>query len=170
MWVLLLLVASSSCTFERRVELDPDGSSEEEAPQTPGVEVRMGDPGAAAVDAVRLFRESVELGDLSLALALLDREATVVDELVGEAREAATRGELLLELRRRHAAGLSFEPLEAPTTIALAEAALVVSRLTLVQEDEDGARVEAGRVSETVFLTASADGWRIRHLHRSLAP
>lgn len=170
-WLVPALVLSGvlGCTFERRTEPEPeDARAEEEAtqpvPEGAGTEI-----GAAPLETVELFRESVAAGDLSLALALLDREATLVDELVGEASEARTRGELVLELRRQHAAGLVFDPLGPPATIASGESALVVSRFTMLRETEGGAREELGLVHETVFLLALPDGWRIRHLHRSLA-
>jgi hypothetical protein len=123
-----------------------------------------------ALETVRLFRESVAVGDLSLALALLDRDASLVEVIPGESSEQVTRGELLLELRRRHAEGLHLELLESRITLPAEGVALVLSRLAVLQSGPDGYGEEVGRVDETVVLLVTPDGWRIRHLHRSLRP
>ncbi|MSR22378.1 MAG: hypothetical protein EXR92_02365 [Gemmatimonadetes bacterium] len=165
---LLLLWGAQACSFERRAEPDAEPAEGNGGLPSPSAELPGAETRVAPLETVELFRASVAIGDISLALALLDREATLVDELVGEASEAQTRGELLLELRRQHASGLVFEPLEAPTVVTLSESALVITHFAAVREGEGGARQEVGQVYETVFLLASPDGWRIRHMHRSL--
>lgn len=135
-----------------------------------------GDAEEAARATVRMFRESVAAGDLSLALALLDPQATLVDPLVGDAAAEATRGELVLELRRRYASGVRLEALATEITVfggglsPLEAAALVVSDLAMLQERDDGIGEQIGRVHETAILASTPEGWRIRHLHRSSAP
>jgi hypothetical protein len=50
--------------------------------------------------------------------------------------------------------------------------ALVTSHLDLMRSMEDvgDLAVQEGRVWESMVLVATPDGWRIRHLHRSLRP
>lgn len=158
---LVLPLLQAGCTFERRADLEEDPEA-----VTPALEPgeRMRPPTAV----VRVFREAVVVGDLSLALSLLHRQATLVDELAGSDVDTATRGELLMELRRRHVAGLVLEVLDTEVEVA-GESALVLTRLALIDRGEDGIGVEAGRAFETVHLLITDDGWRIRHLHRSIA-
>jgi len=160
----------AGCTFEPR-----DGGGEaihqvvEEAaaqPDSPNGEASS----VAALRAVEIFRSAVAAGDLSRALALVARDAVLVDGLVGEAAEAGTRGELLLELRRRHMEGMDLEVVDSTVDLLSGEVALVVSRLALLEVGADGIGEEVGRVHETVLMTLEADGWRIVRLHRSLAP
>jgi ketosteroid isomerase-like protein len=163
----LFPVLVGSCTFEHR----PDPRAENAGDGDP-LEARQDELPARGLDrspvgVVRVFREAVVRGDLSLALSLLDREATLVDELAGAQSESATRGELLMELRRRHAEGLILRVLDIDVSQA-GETALVLTRLALMEEGGDGIGVEVGRAYETVVLVPSDQGWRIRHVHRSL--
>jgi len=130
------------------------------------------DPGEAALSALRTFREAMSVGDLSLALALVDREASLVDQLVGDPDRFASRGEVLLELRARLAEGLTMR--EDSTEVSVTDgSAVIVSRLGLeVEEDApESTQALSGRsLHETVVLILTAEGWRIRHLHRSILP
>jgi hypothetical protein len=157
---LVLPLLQAGCTFERRADLEEDPEVATPALE-PGERIR---PPASVV---RVFREAVVVGDLSLALSLLHRQATLVDELAGSDAEPATRGELLLELRRRHVAGLVLEVLDSEVDVT-GESAIVLTRLALIDRGEDGIGVETGRAFETVHLLLTEDGWRIRHLHRSM--
>lgn len=157
------------CTFEPRAGSDdPITETVDEVEPSEGsvVEVSSG----AALRTAEIFRSAVAAGDLSRALALVDRDATLVDGIVGEAAEAATRGELLLELRRRHSEGMNLEVVTSTVDLLSSEIALVVSRLALLQVGPDGIGEEVGRVHETVLMTLQAEGWRIVRVHRSLAP
>lgn len=167
---LVLLVALGlplACTFERRPAVEGEAGSGDLV-LSGGISSGLDE--GAALETVRLFREAVALGDLSLALVLLDREATLVDELVGEASEARTRGELLLALRRRHAGGLSFESRGDPLVASSGEGVLVGSHLTVFQADAGGEPALFGTLYESVLLVPNPDAWRIRHLHRSFVP
>lgn len=144
---------------------------------------------------LEVFREATRVGDLSLALQLLDTRATLLDDLVtlegGPAHLPETPGELLLELRRRHAAGLGI--VVEKTDLRWADdAAVVSSTLVLTQRIEGagpGGAAEGnpgdtlpagasppppvpvdtlGRARETAVLRPTREGWRILHLHRSL--
>jgi hypothetical protein len=130
------------------------------------------DSGQAALSALRAFREAMAVGDLSLALSLVDREASLVDALAGDPEAFATRGEVLLELRARLAEGMRIR--EDSTRISLPNGVAVVeSRLSIEVEEDAPDRVHAlsGRsVHEIVVLVPTPDGWRIRHLHRSVLP
>lgn len=159
---LATALLGAACTFEHRADM-------EEAEASPGsvALVGNGDRGLSPGAVARLFREAVFVGDLSLALSLLDRQATLVDELAGTDEETMTRGELLLELRRRHVAGLGLEVLETRVEPAT-ESTLVLSRLALLERGDDGIGVEVGRAYETLVMVRTDEGWRIRHLHRSV--
>jgi hypothetical protein len=158
--LLLLSLVQTGCTFERRADLHEDPEA-----ATPALEAgeRLRPPAAV----VRVFRDAVVVGDLSLALSLLHRQATLVDGLAGSDVETLTRGELLMELRRRHGEGLVLEVLGTEVEVT-GESAMVLSSLALIDRGEDGIGVETGRVYETVLLVLTEDGWRIRHLHRSM--
>ena len=129
----------------------------------------MDDPGAAALRVARTFRDAAAAGDLSLALALMHRDATLSDELAGSTDEERTRGELLLESRGRLSDGVSLR--ESSTQVTLSEGvAIVLSRLSL--ETLEGAELppEAdlpAELLETVVLVPGTEGWRVIHLHRS---
>ncbi len=130
-------------------------------------------PEEAALNALRTFREAMALGDLSLALALVDRDATLVDDLVGAAAADASRGEVLLELRSVLAQGLEVE--EQSQRVSLpGGVAVVVSQLVLRVVDPEAPdpvqEMDGRRLHETVVLVPTDDGWRLRHLHRSLVP
>ena len=165
-----LALTFSGCTFERRDTEPAEGLGSADGARATEGELSAGEAEDIARAAVDAFRESVAAGDLSLALARLHGEATLVDPLVGQAAETVSRGELLLELRRRHAEGLVYEPLEADVFLAGEDAALVVSLLSMLREGDAEIPEEVGRVLETVYLVGSDEGWKIRHLHRSLSP
>ena len=170
-----LLVLPAGCVFERRP--DPDRFFEVERPPETELaeEAWREDPEAAAYSLAEVFREAVRVGDLSLALSLLHREAILLDELVGEATASAagplTRGELLLAVRRMHQDGLRLYVAEVEVTL-LDDVALVNSYMDLLRPVEEGRElaVQEGRVWETLVLVATPEGWRIRHLHRSVRP
>lgn len=130
------------------------------------------DGGEAALTALRTFRQAMAVGDLSLALALVDREAVLVDDLVGDPAGHGSRGEVLLELRARLAEGLAIR--EDSAAVSLPEGvAIVVSRLSVEVGEDAPQRLQAldgHSLHETVILVPTAEGWRIRHLHRSLLP
>ncbi len=165
LWVGPLLGA---CTFEFRGEEEVPALSAGAVEAVDEVDVRA----AALSSAIRtteLFRSAVASGDLSRALALVDREATLVDALVGEtATEAATRGELLLELRRLHSEGMHLESIETTVDLLGSSAALVRSYLAVLTVRDGGLGEEEARLHETVVLIAHPEGWRILRLHRSL--
>jgi ketosteroid isomerase-like protein len=121
----------------------------------------------SARQTIELFRTSVAAGDLSQALSLLDGDATLLDALAGEASEAVTRGELLLELRGRHSEGVTLEPVATQVTLLAGEAAFLVSGLEVFEPKEDGVLAMVGKMHETVLRIGSEGGWRIRSLHRS---
>jgi ketosteroid isomerase-like protein len=170
-----LLVLVGGCVFERRP--DPDRMQEvERAPDAKASDASpWEDPEAAAASLAEVFREAVRLGDLSLALGLLHRDAVLLDELVGDLPTGAagplTRGELLLAVRRIHQDGVSLRPAQVEVTL-LDDVALVTSYLDLMRSMEEGGdlAVQEGRVWESMVLVATPEGWRIRHLHRSLRP
>jgi hypothetical protein len=167
------------CTLERRA--DPDavpevdtvailGGSPLDPPPVPT------DPSESVRVTMEVFREATRVGDVSLALQLLDTRALLMDDLVLESGERvsdlpATRGEHLLELRRRHAAGLSFEILESDLRW-VEESALLTTRLLLLMRptEPDVAPDTVGIALESAFLRPSPEGWRIVHMHRSVAP
>ncbi len=192
-------LGASACTLERRA--DPDLLLPEdtlllapdtllEAPPAPP------NPDRAVRNTLEVFREATRVGDLSLALQLLDTRAFLLDDLVtlggGPADLPETPGERLLELRRRHAAGLGIvvEHTELRWT---EDAAVATSTLVLTQRTEGagggpggggaapggqaspGATLPppvpvdtVGRARETAVLRPTREGWRILHLHRSL--
>jgi hypothetical protein len=164
---LVLLACAHACTFEPRDTPADDASTADEGDTIAGAPLSAELSEAAALQTIEHFRASVTAGDLSRALAVVDGDATLVDALVGEASEAATRGELLLELRRRHAEGISLEATSSRVTLFPGGIALVVSRLRVLERDPDGVATEAGQMHETVLLVGSPEGWRIRNLHRS---
>lgn len=166
---LLLLLG---CSFERRPNGDEDveGSLARDQPALPGASL---DPAASALQTIRVFRESVEIGDLSLALALLDREVEIVDHLVANAPRSVgtlSRGEALLELRRLHSEGLVLEELGSELVLRQ-DAALIHARIAVLHRNEEtGVAREVTRGHETILMVPSTEGWRIRLLHRSLDP
>ncbi len=173
---LLFLLLAVGCVFERRPDPDVlllDAGREAEADLLP--EPPREHPEAAAATVAEVFREAVRLGDLSLALGLLHREAVLLDGLaVGSDEGAAgfaTRGELLLAMRRLHQNGLRLLPTEVEVAV-MDQVAVVTTRLDLLRPLEEGEElaVQEARVWETLVLVATPEGWRIRHLHRSVRP
>lgn len=170
-FVGILLLAG--CTFEHRGNGngEPDPTTPEadtlDPPTSPPPVV---DPATSALNVVRTFREATARGDLALALTLMDRDAFLLDALVPDPEGERSRGELLLELRALMAEGFEFREdsvrVEVPAGMAT-----VYSRLRLVpsEEVEEGASDEVERhLAETVLLIPTEQGWRIRHLHRSI--
>lgn len=175
-WHALVLAALApvlgiaGCELERRPEAADPFPDENAVPDTLTDMPR--DPQESARVTMEVFREAVRVGDLSLALSLLDRDAVLFDDLAGEAAEATTRGELLLELRRRHRDGLRLGAQAAEVTL-LDGAAIVVSTLAVMQRtpgDEEELAVQEETARETAILVPTPEGWRIRHLHRSIVP
>jgi ketosteroid isomerase-like protein len=174
--VLLLLLLGAGCVFERRPDPDVlllDAEREAEADLLPEPPREL--PEAAAATVAEVFREAVRLGDLSLALGLLHREAVLLDGLATGSAEGvagpATRGELLLAMRRLHQDGLRLLPTEVDVAV-MDDVAVVTTHLDLLRPLEEGEElaVQEARVWETLVLVATPEGWRIRHLHRSLRP
>jgi hypothetical protein len=171
----VLLLAAGACLFERRP--DPESPSLLDSgldPELPA-EARPPDPADAAAHLTEVFRDAVRIGDLSLALGLLDRNATLRDELAGAAvvgdPEGVTRGELLLEIRRMYEEGIRLHPTRVAVDV-LGETAVVTTELEVLRrvEPEGELAVQEGRAWETAVLVATPEGWRIRHLHRSFHP
>lgn len=167
-FLLVFALLGMSCSFERRPEPQDEELIHDEMSDTVSTASAPTGPAVAALHTVELFRESVATGDLSLALGLLDREATLVDALVGEVSDSGTRGEFLLELRGRLAGGILVRPIDTEVTFLGREGALATSMLSVVSVDEDGEKREVTRLYESVLLVVSSDGWRIRHFHRSV--
>jgi hypothetical protein len=171
--ILMTALIPMACTFEHRENGEDPGEGPvavdtgqvlEDPPEA--------DPTRGALHTLRAFREAMAVGDLSLALALLDREATLLDDLVGDPALAGSRGEALLELRARLAEGIRLE--EDSTRVSFpGDVAVVITRLHLqVQEDAPEVWQEraGSHLHETVVLVPTEEGWRIRHLHRSILP
>jgi hypothetical protein len=179
---LLLLAAVvpvlAGCTIERRA--DPNEVPVDLAlgeVDTLGFPAAPPDPGASVEVTLEIFREAVRVGDLGLALQLLDPQAVLVDDLAtggtspDRVATPATRGELLLELRRRHAAGLLLDPVDSELAW-VDEVAIVTTRLRLLARSPDP-EIEpepVGEARESAVLRPTPEGWRIVHLHRSLVP
>lgn len=173
--LLVLTVAVPACTFEHR----GNGGDEAEAPSEPADTVEEGqvlgaadDPSEAVLQLVRTFRDATAHGDLALALSLVDRDAFLVDELAADVGPEWSRGELLLAVRARLADHLQFQ--EDSVVVAFPGGlATVYSRLTLAPLEGGVADTDSltGRMlHETVVLLPTSQGWRIRHLHRSILP
>jgi ketosteroid isomerase-like protein len=167
----VLFGVAGGCTFEHRGN---DAGEVDTAEPGAGLAPTEGEvsPEAPVLDAVRTQREAVARGDLALALALLHPDATLVDALLSGAHSGATRGELLLELRALLGRGFRLDEEGADVTVT-GETALVVSTLRLEGEDDASGQWldRVGRVvHESTVLVLTPEGWRIRHMHRSLAP
>ena len=179
---LLLFALIAGCTLEQR--FDPDL---EQVPAASGdtlAETDVDETGApegapaltglvpedAVVTTLEVFREAVRVGDLSLALSLFHRDAIVVDELTRAAPEGATRGEVLMELRRRHSEGLRLE-VEEVSLQDLDGSWVVSSRVSVFDAGEsDDPKAERTVLRESALLVPSAEGWRIALFHRSQDP
>jgi hypothetical protein len=174
----LLALAAAGCTLEQRADGDAADLDPDTVPDSGIVEPLPSslDPAESVRVTMEVFREAVRVGDLSLALGLMDGRAVLMDDLaapggVGMSDPPATRGELLLELRRRHGEGLLLR-IEGSELRWLDDHALLVSTLVLLQRAPDPADApeEIGTARETAVLHLSPEGWRIVHLHRSLGP
>jgi len=159
----LFLIVLSACTLERRGEESVDRDSTAVAPVNESEYAEE-----LARQAVRLFRDAVFAGDISRALSLMENGGTLIDPLAGRSSESFPVGEVLLELRRQHASGVRFESIESEVNLLASGEALVLTTLTMLQEKE-GIGEDVGRIYESAFLTPSSEGWKIRHIHRSLA-
>lgn len=168
------LAVMSACTLEER----PDRPAEREDPsEEPDVglaaELSEDPADATAADSVRAvasaFRDALEMGDLSSALQLVDRDAVVFDRMGGDPPEGASTGEVLLREIRLRRDGLNLEPLDSQLTFH-GDVAVEVTRAEPSWEGgEDRAGIH-GPVLETMVLVRTEDGWRLGHLHRSAAP
>jgi hypothetical protein len=174
----LVSLAVAGCTLEQRANGDAAEPERDSVPDRGVVEPPppLLDPAESVRVTMEVFREAVRVGDLSLALGLMDGQAVLMDDLaapggVGMSDPPATRGELLLELRRRHGEGLLLR-LDGSELRWLGDHALLVSNLVVLQRapDPDDAPEEIGSARETALLQLSPEGWRIVHLHRSLGP
>jgi hypothetical protein len=153
----------SSCTLERRGEESAERDSTTVGPVN---ESEFAEE--LARQSVRLFRDAVFAGDISRALSLMEDGASLIDPLAGKSSAHFPVGEVLLELRRRHADGVRFEMIEDEVTLLPSGEALVITTLSMLQEEE-GVGQEVGRIYESALLFPSPEGWKVRHLHRSLA-
>jgi hypothetical protein len=184
--ILLLLLASLSCTLERRGDADLDGGglvpadtfqAENEGDfspvggeRPPELDLPSASPGETVLTTLEVFRESVRVGDLSLALSLLHRDAVIADDLADETGTPTTRGEILMELRRRHAEGLRLRLVEDAVQ-EIDGAYLVVSRWDILHDSGTDEEPDVrGQARESAVLRPSAEGWRIALLHRSRIP
>lgn len=168
----------AGCTLERRA--DPEALPGVDAEMEEDLEVLDPDPVPAdPAESVRVtlevFREAVRVGDISLALQLLDADAVLLDDLVLDAADESdppgTRGELLLALRRRHAEGLGLQLLDSE--LRWSDDTAVLSTRLLLLDRSGGPEVEPdslGLARETAVLRPTPEGWRILHLHRSVIP
>jgi ketosteroid isomerase-like protein len=167
----------SACTLERRDEVPPTVAEILES-----ISESVSEPVDQATmvhQTLAVFRESVQEGDVSQALRLLDRQALLLDDLVDRDSGRApgfgdSRGLQLLALRRVHEAGLVISLMDAEL-FWLDEAAIVTSLLRVGSRDEEDAEaqppsIEPGWVRESAVLRQTPDGWRILHLHRSRLP
>lgn len=166
-----------SCTFEHRGSGNDDeevsGPAYDSADERGALPAVPADPESAVLDVVRTFREATARGDLSLALSLMSRDAFMTDALVGGGVAEQSRGEMLLELRALMAEGFSLSEgsvrVHFPGAVAVAFAGLTLE----AEAEEPAGRLSdfVGRaVYETVVLVSTEQGWRIQHLHRSVAP
>jgi len=168
----------AGCTLERRAGPDTSLDTEAEVEEDFGVldpQPVPADPAESVRITLEVFREAVRVGDISLALQLLDAEAVLLDDLVLDAASESdlpgTRGELLLALRRRHAGGLGLEPLDSELRWSDNTAVLSTRLLLLDRSAEPEAEPDTlGVARETAVLRPSPEGWRILHLHRSMIP
>lgn len=176
------LALLGSCTLERRAgpesgELEDASTTESTTLEGPAPDGRPDttdagsrpasvEPDEAARTTLEIFRESVRVGDLSLALSLLDPDAVLIDELAAGHATGTTRGELLMAIRRRHAAGMTLDPIDLDVR-ALDESFLVTSRWTLIPGAEDAPSVT---IRESAVVVAEEGAWRIALFHRSGSP
>jgi len=167
---LLGCLAMYGCTVEPRDGGVQVSSEVIEPSETEPARASEEDLASSALRTAEMFRSLVAAGDLSRALVLVDRDATLVDPLAGEAAEAATRGELVVDLRRRHVEGMSLEVMDTQVHLLTEGVAVVITQLAMLETDADGIGEETGRVHETLILEAQTEGWRILRLHRSLVP
>jgi hypothetical protein len=177
--VLIALLVGGGCTLEEHARSAPPVLGEAAVADSlggPGADDTLSvvvDPDASARVTMDVFREAVRVGDLSLALRLLDEAAIVVDALAGGAGAPAvtTRGELLLELRRRHADGLLLEVADSELRW-IGDHVLLATRLRVLRraEDPENPPDTLGTAAESSLLRPTPEGWRIVHLHRSLDP
>lgn len=159
---LLSVLFFSSCTLERRFEESADTTAvvPSEASELQSTEELAG-------QTVRLFRDAVFAGDISRALSLMAEGASLIDPFAGRSTVEWPVGEVLLELRRRHADGVRFEPIRDEVTLLEDGGALVLTTLAVLQET-GGVGEEVGEIHETALLIPSPEGWKVRHIHRSL--
>lgn len=187
--LLLALLVVGGCTLEPReatdgadpdIELIPDADAPSDTVPLPDEVPR--DPEEAVAIVMEVFREATRVGDLSLALSILDREAILVDDGIpggmagpapadpGDAAvEERTRGEFVMAMRRQHADGLRFQ-VDGVRARVEGPHALVVTSLRaerLDADEPDAGPTASWSVLETAVLRATDAGWRIVHLHRS---
>ncbi|TVP55961.1 MAG: hypothetical protein EA351_09090 [Gemmatimonadales bacterium] len=172
-----VLVATSfgACTLEQRfdpelesVEVVGDDTLDVEGVEAPGL---PGPPSVTPEEAVtttlEVFREAVRVGDLSLALSLFHRDALLIDDLATGVSPQATRGETLIDVRRRYAEGLRLRS-EVLEVREIEGSFLVSSRSVVVDAEGDpGPEGERSYLQESALLVPSAEGWRIALFHRS---
>jgi hypothetical protein len=169
----------AGCTLERRA--DPDASLRADSDLVPDEGVLdpqpvPADPAESVRVTLEVFREAIRVGDISLALQLLDAQAMLLDDLAldlgnGASELPPTRGELLLALRRRHAEGLGLQVLDTELRW-VDETAVLSTRLLLLHRGagSDAEPDSVGLARESAVLRPTPEGWRILHFHRSVVP
>lgn len=177
--LLLVLLFTSGCTFERRPDRAADGNLDDEPGLADSSLERVMHPADSVLVVARLYREALEVGDLSRALSFLHPGAALYNDAAALLPPGSSAGEVLLQELRLRQEGMTFEVLDSEVTL-LGDAALVLKRYRML--DQDGS-VDAQRPAgpaeptadrddvalETIILVRSPSGWRIRHLHRSAA-
>jgi hypothetical protein len=166
--ILILVLALASCTFERRPDRAENGNGDAGADLFRDGEARELQPVDSVLLVVQLYREALEVGDLSRALSFLHPGAALHSNAAALLPTGSSAGEVLLQELRLRQDGLRLEVLDSEATL-LGDAALVVKRYrVLVGVADDASESRSGDIAiETVILVRSANGWRIRHLHRS---
>lgn len=182
--ILLLVGIVVGCTLEPRNDVDADLDSNGVSDLADDTTVADGldaepddvrDPAESVRVTLEVFREATRVGDLSLALSLLDRDAVLIDDGPGGGLAGSpsagerTRGEFVVDMRRAHAEGLRYEVVETQVRLEQEMAVVLTTlRVTLPGSGEDAEMQADGPVAlETAVLDVTPDGWRIVHLHRS---
>ncbi len=172
---VLVSISFGACTLEQRfdpeleaVEVVGDDTVPAEGFEEPGP---PGPPSVTPEEAVtttlEVFREAVRVGDLSLALSLFHRDARLIDDLATGVSTQATRGETLIDVRRRYAEGLRLQS-EVLEVREIEGSFLVSSRSVVVDSEGDpGPEAEREYFQESALLVPSTEGWRIALFHRS---
>lgn len=174
--LVLLVVMLAGCTFERRPDRASNGDGDGAYSLAPEGEARVLQPADSVLLVAQLYREALEVGDLSRALSFLHPGAALYNDAAALLPANASAGEVLLQELRLRQEGLRLEVVDSEATI-LGDAALVLKRYRVSEAgavaasddegDSDSSALESETALETIILVRSPTGWRIRHLHRS---